>query len=221
MAVWGIVVGAGRGDRFGREGEGREGEKGQPKQFCTLAGARVIDHACQPLRATCDGVTLVLPHDMVWDGEPVTSVVEGGATRADSVRAGLATIPDDVEVVLVHDAARPLATRALCDAVIAAVLAGAEAAVPALPVADTIKRVDGTRVLGTVDRTPLVTVQTPQAFGAAALRAADASRADATDDAALVEANGGTVVVVPGDPRNIKITTPDDLVVAAALMDLQ
>ena len=215
MAVWGIVVGAGRGDRF------RQDEEGQPKQFCTLASARVIDHALVPLRATCDGVTLVLPHGMVWDGEPVNSMVEGGATRADSVRAGLATIPDDVEVVLVHDAARPLATRMLCDAVIAAVRAGADAAVPALPVADTIKRIDGARVLDTVDRAPLVAVQTPQAFRAAALRAAHASGVDATDDAALVEANGGTVVVVPGDPRNIKITTPDDLVVAAALMDLK
>ena len=216
MAVWGIVVGAGRGDRFRSEGEG-----GEPKQFCTLAGARVIDHACQPLRATCDGMTLVLPHNMVWDGEPVISIVAGGATRA-LIRsaAGLATIPDHVEVVLVHDAARPLATRALCDAVIAAVRAGADAAVPALPVADTIKRVDGARVLDTVDRTSLVAVQTPQAFRAAALRAAHASGAEATDDAALVEANGGTVVVVPGDPRNIKITTRDDLVVAAALMGL-
>ncbi len=106
-----------------------------------------------------------------------------------------------------HDAARPARDALdLFDAVIAAVRAGADAAVPALPVADTLKRVDGTRVVETVDRTDLVAVQTPQAFRAAALRAAHATAADATDDAALVEAAGGTVVVVPGDSRNLKIT---------------
>ena len=124
----------------------------------------------------------------------------GGATRSESVRAGLAAVPPDAEVVVVHDAARPLATAALFDAVIDAVRAGADGAVPGLPVADTLKRVDDVRVIETVDRVGLVAVQTPQAFRAGVLRAAHAPAADATDDAALVEALGGTVVVVPGDP---------------------
>jgi 2-C-methyl-D-erythritol 4-phosphate cytidylyltransferase len=214
VAVWGIVVGAGRGDRF------RPGQDGEPKQFCTLAGARVIDHACSLLRPVCDGVVVVLPSGVRWDGDSTVLAVEGGATRADSVRAGLGAVPVDADVVLVHDAARPLATRALCDAVIAAVRDGADAAVPAVSVADTIKRVEGARVVDTVDRAQLVAVQTPQAFRASALRAAHASGRDTTDDAALVEAAGGTVVVVPGEPRNLKITTPDDLAVAAALMEM-
>jgi 2-C-methyl-D-erythritol 4-phosphate cytidylyltransferase len=102
--------------------------------------------------------------------------------------------------------------------VIDAVRAGADAAVPALPVADTVKRVDGDRVVGTVDRDGLVVVQTPQAFRVAALRVAHTDDADATDDAALVEAAGGTVVVVGGDPRNLKVTTVADVAVVEALL---
>jgi 2-C-methyl-D-erythritol 4-phosphate cytidylyltransferase len=206
--VWGIVVAAGRGDRFGK-----------PKQFCDLAGTRVIDHSLSTTTAVCDAVVLVLPAGVLWDGEPVAGVAEGGDTRSDSVRAGLRAIPEEVEVVVVHDAARPLAARSLFAAVIAAVRAGADAAIPGIPVADTLKRVEGERVVGTVDREQLVAVQTPQAFRASVLRAAHSRGDEATDDAALVEAAGGQVVVVPGNPRNLKITTPDDLLVAAALLD--
>jgi len=120
---------------------------------------------------------------------------------------------------VVHDAARPLATRALFDAVITAVRGGADGAVPGLAVTDTLKRVDDVRVTATVDRVGLVAVQTPQAFRADVLREAHASGADATDDAALVEELGGTVVVVPGDPRNLKVTGPADLMIAAALLE--
>jgi 2-C-methyl-D-erythritol 4-phosphate cytidylyltransferase len=210
VAVWGIVVGAGRGDRFGR-----------PKQFCMLGSARVIDHAVTLMTAVCDGVVVVLPAGVTWDGAPVAAAVMGGDSRSDSVRAGLRAVPDEAEVVLVHDAARPLATLALCDAVIDAVTRGADAAIPALPVTDTLKRVDGTCVVDTVDRAHLVAVQTPQAFRASALRAAHASAAhlEVTDDAAVVEATGGRAVIVPADPRNVKITTPVDLVIAAALLE--
>jgi 2-C-methyl-D-erythritol 4-phosphate cytidylyltransferase len=121
-------------------------------------------------------------------------------------------------VVIVHDAARPLAPLALFEAVVAEVAAGADGAVPGLPVTDTVKRVDGNLVIATVDRSSLVSVQTPQAFAAASLRAAHASGADDTDDAALVEATGGRVVVVPGDPVNTKLTTPHDLVLARAIV---
>jgi 2-C-methyl-D-erythritol 4-phosphate cytidylyltransferase len=205
--VWGIVVAAGRGDRFG-----------QPKQFCGLAGTRVVDRSLTALTAVCEAVVVVLPADVSWDGQPVAAAVAGGETRSDSVRAGLRAIPEDAHVVVVHDAARPLATRTLFHAVITAVQAGADAAVPGVPVTDTLKRIEGERVVDTLDRKQLVAVQTPQAFRASALRAAHASGDDATDDAALVEAAGGTVVVVAGEPRNLKITTPDDLLVAAALL---
>lgn len=152
------------------------------------------------------------------------SGVAGGATRSDSVRAGLAAIPDDVEVVCVHDAARPLASAELFDRVIAAVVAGADAAFPGIAVTDTIKVIDPTTaagatlgdVIATPDRSTLISVQTPQAFRASVLRAAHAAGGDATDDAALVEAAGGRVVAVEGDPMARKITTPDDLTWARA-----
>lgn len=128
-------------------------------------------------------------------------------------------MPGDADIVLGHDGARPLAPVPLFEAVIEAVRGGADCAIPGLPVASTVKRVDGPRVVGTVDRTDLIEVQTPQAFTAAALRRAHADEPDATDDAALVEAAGGTVVVVPGDPSNLKLTVPDDLTVARALLE--
>jgi 2-C-methyl-D-erythritol 4-phosphate cytidylyltransferase len=154
----------------------------------------------------CDDLVVVLP--------PGQGDVAGGATRSDSVRAGLAAVPDDAEIIVVHDAARPLASAALFEAVVDAVRAGADGAIPGVAVVDTVKRIDGDRVVETLDRAQLVAVQTPQAFKADVLRKAHAGGGDATDDAALVEATGGTVVVVPGEPHNIKITTPEDLRVA-------
>jgi 2-C-methyl-D-erythritol 4-phosphate cytidylyltransferase len=132
----------------------------------------------------------------------------------------VAAVPETAAVIIVHDAARPLASEELFRAVIAAVTAGgAGGAVPGVPVSDTIKVVDGTRsVTATLDRAALVAVQTPQAFDAALLRRAHASGAEATDDAALVEALGATVRVVPGDARNLKITTPADLELAEHLL---
>jgi 2-C-methyl-D-erythritol 4-phosphate cytidylyltransferase len=135
------------------------------------------------------------------------------------VRAGLAEIPSDTDVIVVHDAARPLASRRLFANVIDAVANGADAAVPGLPVVDTVKRVHDDQVVETVSRDGLVVVQTPQAFRAAALRAAHESRGVDTDDAALVEAAGGKVVVVEGERRNLKLTLVDDLELAQALID--
>ena len=109
-SVWSIVVAAGTGDRFGA-----------PKQFADLGGIRVVDHSVASARASCDGVALVLPAGVEWDGEPVDVVVAGGATRSESVRAGLAALPEECDVVLVHDAARPLASRDLFARVAAAV----------------------------------------------------------------------------------------------------
>ena len=161
---------------------------------------------------------VVLPPDCQWDGLPGATAVPGGASRSESVRAGLAAVPPTAGIVVVHDAARPLASPALFAAVVAAVRAGADGAVPAVPGVDTLKRVDGDRVLGTVSRETLVAVQTPQAFRAGALRAAHSGGGEATDDAALVESAGGTVVVVTGEPDNLKVTTPDDLARAAFLL---
>jgi len=208
VRVWGIVVAGGRGTRYGR-----------PKQLDELAGRSLIDWAVDALRPVCTGVVAVLEQGLV-DGASVGAdvVVAGGETRAASVRAGLAVVPADAEVVLVHDAVRPLATPALAARVLAAVENGADGAVPAVPVVDTLKRVDGPKVVATVDRSDLVGVQTPQGFRADVLRRAHAGGGDATDDAGLVEAAGGTVVVVEGERENLKVTWPEDLAVAEALL---
>lgn len=156
-------------------------------------------------------------------GAGVDVVVAGGATRSGSVRAGLETVPADVDVVVCHDAARPGASAGLFAGVIAAVRGGADAAVPALPVSDTLKRVpewgdSGGAVVGTVDRSGLVAVQTPQAFRREALVAAHGGAPEATDDAALVEAAGGAVVAIPGEAAAHKVTTAADLVIVETLL---
>ncbi|MCC6338443.1 MAG: 2-C-methyl-D-erythritol 4-phosphate cytidylyltransferase [Acidimicrobiia bacterium] len=214
MSVWVVVVAGGSGTRFGGA-----------KQFAALGDVRVVDHSVRAAR-TCGRVVLVVPasgrsvppHPGSGTGPRADLVVEGASTRTGSVRAGLAHVPADAEVIVVHDAARPLAHAALFRAVVEGVRAGAAGAVPGLPVSDTLKRVEGDRVVATVDRSGLVAVQTPQAFDAGALRRAHAGHGDATDDAALIEDDGGRVVVVPGDPFNIKITAPADLEIAEALL---
>ncbi len=155
-----------------------------------------------------------LGFDAHADDEPGADVVvPGGATRSGSVRAGLAAVPDGVDVIVVHDAARPVPMPEGWDRVLAAVATGADAAVPCVPVTDTLRVVGGS----TAPRERFVAVQTPQAFRAASLRAAHVGDPEGTDDASLVEAGGGRVVVVDGDPANIKITTPTDLLLAELL----
>jgi 2-C-methyl-D-erythritol 4-phosphate cytidylyltransferase/2-C-methyl-D-erythritol 2,4-cyclodiphosphate synthase len=203
-----VVVAAGSGRRFGG-----------PKQFAALAGRPLVAHAVVAARSVAAGVVLVLPPDAAerpTEGLGADVVVAGGASRSESVRRGLAAVPPAVDVVLVHDGARPLATASLFRRVLSAVTGadggtGADAVVPALVVADTVKEVEGDRVVGTLDRTRLVTAQTPQGFRRAALEAAHEAAGDATDDAALVESAGGTVRTVAGEPENRKITTPEDL----------
>ena len=203
-SVWAIVVAAGSGNRFGAA-----------KQYQPLGGRRVLDWSLEAARAAFDGVVVVVPADRTADAEPLAdAVAAGGDTRSASVRAGLAAVPDDAEVVVVHDGARPLAGAALFATVVAAVRDGADAAVPGVPLADTLRWRSG----GVADRDGLVAVQTPQAFRAAALRAAHAGGGEATDDASLVEAAGGKVVVVDGSAENLKITNPHDLAVAEALL---
>jgi 2-C-methyl-D-erythritol 4-phosphate cytidylyltransferase len=214
VSVWGIVVAGGRGSRFGAA-----------KQFARLGGATVLDRSIATAARMCDGVVVALPPESGWRPVAPIVAVAGGETRAESVRNALAAVPSDAEVVVVHDAARPLASPLLFASVIAAVRAGADAAIPALAVSDTVKRVDGERVIETVPRDGLVVVQTPQAFRSEVLRRAHAgdTRAtgrDASDDAMLVEELGGVVRIVPGEARNLKITVPADLEVAASLIEV-
>jgi 2-C-methyl-D-erythritol 4-phosphate cytidylyltransferase len=206
MPVWTVVVAAGSSERFGA-----------PKQTMPLGGARVVDHAVATAVAASDGVVLVVPMGATWTVDGVTRV-EGGATRSASVRAGIAAVPDAAEIVLVHDGARPLASSALFDRVIAAVRAGADGAVPGLAMSDTVKRVQHDVVVETIPRETLVSVQTPQGFRASTLRHAHANNAEGSDDAAVVEEAGGTVVVVPGERDNFKITEPADLERAEAVL---
>jgi 2-C-methyl-D-erythritol 4-phosphate cytidylyltransferase len=202
--VWAVVVAAGSGSRFGGA-----------KQYAPLAGRRVVDHAVAAARSVADGVVLVLPAGDE-DTEPAGDVVvPGGATRSESVRAGLAAVPHDAEVIVVHDGARPMASHALFRSVVDAVLAGADAVVPAVAVLDTVTDQRGVPV----DRDSLRAVQTPQAFRAATLRTVHVARPEATDDASLVLAAGGRLRAVQGERWNLKITEPDDLVVAEALME--
>lgn len=193
---------------------------GSRKQYVELAGRPLVDWAVEAAGKACIGVVLVVPADSVsgpsWGAD---KVVAGGETRSGSVRAGLAAVPLTAEIVVVHDAARPLASERIWRDVIAAVAAGADAAIPAVAVTDTVKRKGPQGRLETLERDQLVAVQTPQAFAAAALRRAHAGGEEATDDAALVERNGGRVALVEGSVANVKVTSPLDLVVAGAYLD--
>ena len=209
VETWAIVVAGGTGTRFGG-----------PKQFAELEGRPLLSWSLEAARQACAHVVAVVPRTETeggpqrWDADVV---VAGGATRSDSVRAGLAAVPESAEVIVVHDAARPLAGSEVWAAVISEVAAGADGAVPAFPVSDTLRKKTPDGRSKTLDRTDLFAVQTPQAFKASVLKSAHAGGGDATDDSALVEALGGRVVLVPGTPHNLKVTTPADLLVAAAL----
>ena len=216
--VWAVLVAAGRGERLGED---------RPKAFVRLGS---LPLPAEPLRrldesAWVDAVVLVAPPE--WE-EPaillaeeigaskVAACVTGGATRTGSVRAGVAEVPDDAAVILVHDAARPLLPADVVGRVVEALGSGADGAVPGLPLPDTVKRVSDGVVAETLARHQLVAVQTPQAFVAAVLRDALDRGEEGTDCASLVEAAGGRVAVVEGDERLLKVTTPADLERVAA-----
>ncbi len=223
MRVVAIIAAAGSGERFGRPGG---------KQLATLAGATVVEHAARPILACgrVDGVVVVTREEDVpaflqlfADAPKVIGVVAGGETRQDSVRAGLAAVPPSAEVVVVHDGARPLVTAEAVEAVLEALGPGVDAAVVGHPSVDTVKSVDHDGfVVKTEDRQRLWLVQTPQAFRVDALSAALERAAEAgtvaTDEAALIESAGGRVRVVAGSRDNIKVTVPEDLAVAEALL---
>jgi 2-C-methyl-D-erythritol 4-phosphate cytidylyltransferase len=209
MSVWIVVVAAGSGARFGG-----------PKQYELLGSSRIVDRSMATACRVAEGVALVVaPGDLEelraqFRSLPKVVVVAGGATRSASVRGGLAAVSDDAKVIVVHDAARPLATDALFEQVIATISGGADAAVPGIAVADSLRRTDG----GIVDRGAVVAVQTPQAFRADLLRRAHRDELEASDDATLVEMIGGKVVIVPGETTNFKITTSHDLKVARMIV---
>jgi 2-C-methyl-D-erythritol 4-phosphate cytidylyltransferase len=210
------VVAGGSGRRFGG-----------PKQFLLLGGRPVATWSVEAARSVADGVVLVVPSEQdpgsgaVGGDLGADRIVAGGETRAESVRAGLAAVPEAAAIIVVHDAARPLASGGLFASVVAAVRSGGAAgAIPVLPVSDTLKQVVGTTVKQSVDRNGLVTVQTPQAFVASVLRDAHRTGGEATDDAGLLEDIGATVLTVEGEPHNLKLTHPEDLVLAEALIDM-
>ncbi|MEZ5340818.1 MAG: IspD/TarI family cytidylyltransferase [Acidimicrobiales bacterium] len=206
MILGAVVVAGGSGARFGRQ-----------KQFDLLRGRSVIDWSIDAMLAVADHVVVVVPSEAagaVTRDDVVVAI--GGATRSESVRSGLAALASSVTHVLVHDAARPLASSALVNAVVDALAKGAAGAVPVIPVTDTLRRVGG----GHVDRTEYVGVQTPQGFDLAVLRAANESGIEATDDASLLDLLGVPVVHTEGDPANLKITVPHDLSLAEVLFDV-
>jgi 2-C-methyl-D-erythritol 4-phosphate cytidylyltransferase len=213
MSVWAVIVAAGRGERLGLD---------RPKAFANLRDRPLLAESLERLEASdwIDSIVVAAPPD--WE-EPVILLAEelgcgkvvesvtGGATRAASVRAALAEVSDDAVVVLVHDAARPIVPEEVIERLLTALNEGWDGAIPVLPLPDTVKRVEGDQVVETVDREGLAIVQTPQAFVATALRDALASGGEASDCSALVEARGGRIKAVPGDPRLVKVTEPADL----------
>jgi 2-C-methyl-D-erythritol 4-phosphate cytidylyltransferase len=206
-----VLVAAGRGVRLGED---------RPKAFARLGRLPLLAESLRRLDECewIDGIVVVAPPE--WE-EPaillaeelgaskVTACVPGGVTRSDSVRIGLAEVPADAAVVLVHDAARPVLPPDLVPRLLEALAQGFDGAVPGLPVTDTVKRVRDGVVVETPARDELVAVQTPQAFVASVLRAAAAG--EGSDCASLVEAAGGRVKVVAGDELLLKVTSPEDL----------
>ena len=191
-----------------------------PKAFVHCAGRELWEWSGDVLVASCDRVVMAVPPHYLQTDYPDVERVAGGESRSESVRNALAAAPE-ADIVVIHDAARPLVTGDLVGRCISAVEDGADGAVAAARVTDTIKQADDTgRVVLTLDRDTLWSIQTPQAFRADVLRQAlDTERvADATDDATLVEALGGEVRIVEAPARNFKITWPDDLKRAEALL---
>ncbi len=219
MSVWAVLAAAGSGERLGGE---------RPKAFARLGELPLLAESLGRLEASdwIDEIVVAVPPG--WE-EPaillaeelaatkVVAAVAGGGTRAESVRAALDEVPEDALVVIVHDAARPLVSEAVLERVLAPLSEGWDGVVPVLPLTDTVKSVDGERVTGTEAREKLVAVQTPQAFLATKLREAYAGDlTGATDCSSLVEACGGRVKAVEGDPRLLKVTSRADLEQVAA-----
>jgi len=213
MSVWAVLAAAGSGQRLGA---------GRPKAFVRLGEQPLLAESIEHLERSdwIDGVVIALPVGWVepaillaeeLGAAKVGACVAGGATRTESVRICLAEVPHDAAAVLVHDAARPILPQEVIERVLAPLGEGWDGAVPALAVADTVKRVWGGSVVETLDRSELVLAQTPQAFVTSVLREAVAADVEGSDCASLVEARGGRIRIVPGDRRLLKVTSAEDL----------
>jgi 2-C-methyl-D-erythritol 4-phosphate cytidylyltransferase len=223
MRAFAIVLAAGSGTRLGVV---------EPKAFLPVGGGLmlVLSSAAAAASVSIDGIVVAVPAGFeerattaLADLDKPVIVVVGAGTRQASVRIALEAVPEGIEVVAVHDAARPFARPELFTSVVAAVVEGADGVVPVVPVADTVKRVRDGLIVGTEPREDLVLAQTPQAFRVRVLRMAHeravAEGREATDDAALLEWAGNPVRTVEGDPANVKITTPEDLRAAGAWIE--
>jgi 2-C-methyl-D-erythritol 4-phosphate cytidylyltransferase len=229
LSVWAVLAAAGRGERLGRPVDSAAGQSpaarpklDRPKAFAPLRGRPLLAESLERLEGSewIDAIVVVAPPD--WE-EPVillaeelgcgkvVAAVAGGASRAKSVRIGVGEVAADAAVILVHDAARPLISDPVIERLLTALNDGWDGAIPGLPPVDTVKRVRDGAVVETLARNELIAVQTPQAFVASVLRAAVDDGGDATDCSSLVERQGGRVTAVVGDPRLLKVTTPEDL----------
>ena len=206
MKIWTIVVAAGQGLRFGSK-----------KQFAELSGASVLFHSVLAATKVSDGIVVVTTDEdleyakvSLQNVEKVKEVVVGGSTRSKSVRKGLEQVPQNCDILIVHDGVRPLASEKLFKSVVKKIQEGSEAVVPVVPIADSLRLISGEQI----DRSEVVAIQTPQAFKATLLLKAHSTSESASDDASLVELAGGTIDFVDGDVRNLKITVSSDLQIA-------
>ena len=209
-----IIAAAGSGERFGAT---------LPKALITLGNRTLIEHAVAALAPIASEIVICAPAGYEKQIQELVGaeikVVVGGTTRSDSVRAGIAALSDTHKYVLVHDAARALATTDLAHRVLTALVQGESAVIPGLELIDTVKSIDaGGHVTATPERASLRRVQTPQGFDLEVLKKAHASGAQATDDGALVEALGYKVLIINGEERALKITTPSDLATALSML---
>jgi 2-C-methyl-D-erythritol 4-phosphate cytidylyltransferase len=200
--IWAIVLAGGVARRFGE----------RPKQFEPVGGVRMVDRTVAAARRTCHGVVVVLPPGRAWDGEPVDAVAEGGDHQSESLRAGLAAVPRDVDVVVVCDPAHPLAGDHLFTAVVEAVGTGADGAVPVLPILEVVQRVEHGRVVATLPKTTSCSPSPPGVPRGGAARGARRPAPPVENSGLLVE-RGHRVDTVPGDPANLHVTTPAELAV--------
>lgn len=205
--VWAVVLAGGVSRRFGP----------RLKQFEEAGGLRLVDRTVAAARRTCDAVALVLPAGVDWDGAPVDTLAVGGDHQSESLRAALATIPDDAAIIVVADAAHPLASDRLFRDVIDAVRRGADGAVPVVPLLEIVQRVQDGQVVDTLPKDGLVITQAPHAFRASVLRAVHVDRPRPVENSSLLVERGYRVVTVPGEAANLHVTTPEELDVVRRL----